>query len=157
MSDIEEVPECLHLKKCPTSGPALRMHMVNAHMNGPRKKCGVCPHNTAGNNVRTEAFEDATEFPIINPYGELLEVEMLAEIRKDPVEQQKKFIAVIAEDKLPNVPARLRYAFANKKTDGADYLAGIPPPSPLLKNNEKANKIMRPIIEKFVHQVVVVL
>ena len=115
MSDIEEVPECLHLRKCPTSGPALRMHMVNAHMNGPRKKCGVCPHNTAGNmgavggrrniqssDSRTKAFEDATEFPIINPYGELLEVEMLAEIRKDPVEQQQKFIAVIAEDKLPN-------------------------------------------------------
>ena len=102
------------------------MHMVNAHMNGPRKKCGVCPHNTAGN---------------MGAVGGRRNIQS-SDSRKDPVEQQQKFIAVIAEDKLPNVPARLRYAFANKKTDGADYLAGIPPPSPLLQSNEKANKII---------------
>ena len=133
MSDIEEVPECLHLKKCPTSGPALRMHMVNAHMNGPRKKCGVCPHNTAGNmgavggrrniqssDSRTKAFEDATEFPIINPYGELLEVEMLAEIRKDQSSSNRSLYLIAEDSQTYQQDATIR---ANKKTDGADYLA----------------------------------
>ena len=156
MTDIEEVPKCFYLKKCPTTGPALRMHMVASHMDGPRKTCGVCPHNTAGSavdeipdeNVK-DVFADAKSFPIIDPYGPMLEVEQLSAMRKEVNKTRNQIIDIMKGGKMPDLPPLARYNFANEKTEGADYTAGSVKPSHLIANPE-VDKIMLPLIEKAV-------
>ena len=76
--------------------------MVASHMDGPRKTCGVCPHNTAGSaaheipdeNVK-DVFADAKSFPIVDPYGPMLEVEQLSAMRKEANKARNQIIDIM--------------------------------------------------------------
>ena len=100
MQDIEDLPRCLHMQrggKCESKG--LGRHNVSGNM---REKCAVCPHYTAG--TTTDSI-----YPIENPYGDMVSMDQLLQIREAQRAPQRAMLDKIRSGEIRAPNARLQY------------------------------------------------
>ena len=166
MQDIEDLPRCLHMQrgeKCESKG--LSRHNASGNM---REKCAVCPHYTAGTTsgattnptttsndalnraMKGEWIEADSTYPIENPYGEMVSMDQLLQIREAQRAPQRAMLDKIRSGEIRAPNARLQYNLTGEIPKEwpleTPHTAAISPYAML----PEVDDIIRPIIHRFV-------